>query len=288
MCELRPPVTLWGTTQVTSLATILSTAASDGAVSTITHETVITNVIPVQTRSYPCTSTSTSPSSTPTQTPRPSPDPPEAEPTSVQESRAAQSSSSPAEISESPTLASEGTSDFLTISTTRSRSTSIISASTSSLASTSQVTEPPRKPHSTIESEFESSVSPSGGNTEVSASSILASSTSSTSIAAGGSDSTSSATEKHGGLSTNAIAGIVSAVVIVFIFSILFLLKRRLARKRQSSEGDRDPYWERRFEELESRPKLESTLPSSPSDGEGTWRKHVSDLFSCFGLGDGI
>lgn len=60
----------------------------------------------------------------------------------------------------------------------------------------------------------------------------------------------------------------------------MLLLKWRWTRKRslQDGEGSKDPYWERRFEELESRPKLElsrAELPLSPSEAEGTWRKHV-------------
>jgi hypothetical protein len=73
MCEIRPPVTLWGTTQIKSFTTFFTTISDQ--VSTITRETIVTNVIPVQTRSYPCTSTSTTspPSASPTPTPTPSP-----------------------------------------------------------------------------------------------------------------------------------------------------------------------------------------------------------------------
>lgn len=88
----------------------------------------------------------------------------------------------------------------------------------------------------------------------------------------------SSSSNDQGSLPIGAIVGIVLAALLVL--SLLgFFIRTRKNRKDRDTEGDGDPYWERRFQELESvqsqsKPQLDTI--QSPDDEEGTWRRHVS------------
>lgn len=280
MCELRPPVTLWGTTQIKTVTTILSTIAPN-EVSTITRDTIITNVIPVETRSYPCTSTSSpSPTSTPTPSPSPQPQPePQPEPSSqspepssqiVSEqpvsSRPQPSPSPSSSVDEEPTfkLTEE-------VTTTPSPSRALVRTSTTTRqpSITLETSEPPPEPTTdplaTI-GESDPVVSPSSLSTEPDSSATTAGA------------ALSSSSNESNPLPVGAIVGIILGVLLVLTLLGFFIWTRK-NRKDRDSEGDGDPYWERRFQELESvqsqsKARLESST-QSPSN-EGTWRRHVS------------
>jgi cobalamin biosynthesis Mg chelatase CobN len=272
MCEIRPPVTLWGTTQIKTFTTILSTGALN-QVSTITKETIVTNVIPVQTRSYPCTSNTPSPSSNPTPTPSPPPEPqpqPQSQPQASSEieittSRAPVSSPSPSTES---SRVSGGETDSLTVelSPSRTLSTTTTTRGTSSSIVLQTVEPTPTPTDDPISTDTDPVLSASSLFTDAdhpdsTAGAALASSSSSQTV-----------------LPIGAIVGIILAALLVLSL-IGFFLWTRKHKKDRDSEGDGDPYWERRFQQLESvqsqsKPRLD-TVPS-PDDDEGTWRRHVS------------
>jgi len=274
MCEIRPPVTLWGTTQIKTVTTILSTGVSN-QVSTITKETIVTNVIPVQTRSYPCTSTSTGttppPSSTPTPTPSPAPER-ETQPQSSPEpeittSRAPRTSSSPS--TESSRL-SGGETDSLTVELSPSQT---ISTTTTTKGTSSSIILQTVEPSPTPTDE------PLPSDTEpITYASSLLTDTGHPDSTAGAALASSSDTRTT--LPIGAIVGIILAVLLVL--SLLgFCMWTRKNKKHRDTEGDGDPYWERRFQALESiqsqsKPGLDTV--QSPDDDEGTWRRHVRSL----------
>ena len=280
MCELRPPVTLWGTTQIKTVTTVLSTIAPN-EVSTITRDTIITNVIPVETRSYPCTSTS-SPSPTPTPTPTPSPQPqpqPQPEPSSQtpelptqivsEQSVRSRSQPSPSPL---PSSAEEPTFKLTEeVTTTPSQSRALVRTSTMT-----------RQPPITLDT----SEPPPGPTTDplatigesdpiISASSLFTEPDRSATTAGAALSSTSNESNP---LPVGAIVGIILGILLILTLLGFFIWTRK-NRKDRDSEGDGDPYWERRFQELESvqsqsKVRLESST-QSPSN-EGTWRRHVS------------
>ena len=274
MCEIRPPVTLWGTTQIKTFTTFFTTISDQ--VSTITKETIVTDVIPVQTRSYPCTSTTPSPSSTPTPspsiepTPKPQPQPQPQSSTEVEitTSRVPVSSTSPS--AESPRV-SAGDTDSLTVDLSPSRT---LSATTTTRGTSSPVVletiEPSPTPTDDPTASNESDAGPI-----LSASSLFTNADHPDSTA-GAALASSSGTQTA--LPIGAIVGIVLAALLVLSLLGFFIWTRK-NKKDRDAEGDGDPYWERRFQQLESvqsqsKPRLDTV--QSPDDDEGTWRRHVS------------
>lgn len=268
MCEVRPPVTLWGTTQIKTFTTILSTLASD-QVSTITRETIVTNVIPVQTRSYPCTSSSTtsatsstsfSPTPSPQSLPQPQPSSQAEEATSIQSV-----SSSPSPAPESLKVTREET-DSLTVDLSPSRTliTTTSSTPTSIVPETvAPSPEPTKDPLPTTAPDPVLSTSSLFTNPDQSATTAGA--------------AISSSSHANTALPVGAIVGIVLAALL--IISLLgFFIWTRKHEKDRDSEGAGDPYWERRFQELESvqsqsKPRLDNV--QNPDDTQRTWRRHV-------------
>lgn len=289
MCELRPPVTLWGTTQIKTVTTVLSTIAPN-EVSTITRDTIITNVIPVETRSYPCTSTS-SPSPTPTPTPSPSPEPqPQPQPESSSQSPEPSSQAvseqpitSRPQLSPSPSPSVDEEPTFkLTEEVTDPSDTSTPSRA---LVRTSTTTRQPSITLETSEPPSEATTDPLAtiGESDpiISASSLFTEPDGSATTAGA---ALSSSSNESNPLPVGAIVGIILGILLILTLLGFFIWTRKNRRDRDS-EGDGDPYWERRFQELESvqsqsKARLESST-QSPSN-EGTWRRHVSPL-SCGG-----
>jgi hypothetical protein len=271
MCEIRPPVTLWGTTQIKTFTTFFTTISDQ--VSTITRETIVTNVIPVQTRSYPCTSTSTtpSPSASPTPTPTPSPEPePEPQTSSEEEittSRAPLSSPSPSAES---TRVSAVDTDSLTVdlSPSRTLSTTTTTRGTSTPINL-QTVEPSPTPTDEPTVINETDTEPI-----LSASSLFTDADHPDSTAGA---ALASSSDNQTVLPIGAIVGIVLAALLVLSLLGFFIWTRK-NKKIRDAEGESDPYWERRFQQLESvqlqsKPRLDTVL--SPDDDEGTWRRHV-------------
>jgi hypothetical protein len=90
-----------------------------------------------------------------------------------------------------------------------------------------------------------------------------------------------SSSNTDGALPIGAIVGIILAALLVLSLLGFFVWTRK-NKKDRDAEGNGDPYWERRFQELESvqsqsKPRLD-TIPS-PNEEEGTWRRHVCDPF---------
>ena len=280
MCEIRPPVTLWGTTQIKTFTTIFTTISDQ--VSTLTRETIVTNVIPVQTRSYPCTSTGTTPppSASPTPTPTPSPSP-EPEPQTSSEDEITTSRvpvSSPSPSAES-TRVSAGNTDSLTVdlSPSRTLSTTTTTRGTSTpiiLQTVEPSPTPTADPPVIDETDTEPILSASSLFTD-------ADHPDSTTGAA-----LASSSDNQTVLPIGAIVGIVLAALLVLSLLGFFIWTRK-NRKNRDAEGDSDPYWERRFQQLESvqsqsKPRLDTVL--SPDDDEGTWRRHVSHSHHCMSM----
>jgi len=270
MCEIRPPVTLWGTTQIKTFTTILTTVSDQ--VSTITKETIVTNVIPVQTRSYPCTSTAPPPSASSTPTPTSSPEPePQLQPSSeveVTTSRAPVSSPSPS-VEISRVLGGETDSLTVELSPSRTLSTTTTIKGTSS-SIVLQTIEPSPTPTDDPTVIHETDTEPI-----LSASSLFTDADHPDSTA-GAALASSSDTQTV--LPIGAIVGIILAALLVLSLLGFFIWTRK-NKKDRDAEGDGDPYWERRFQQLESvqsqsKPRLDTV--QSPDDDEGTWRRHVS------------
>jgi len=235
----------------------------------------VTNVIPVQTRSYPCTSTSASTSTTPpppstaSATPSPAPEH-EPQPQSSSEvktttSRAPISSPSPsADSSREP----GGETDSLTVQLAPSRA---VSTTTTTKGTSSSIILQTVEPSSTPTAE------PLSSDTEpVLSTSSLFTDTEQPSSTAGAALASSSNTRPT--LPVGAIVGIILAVLLVLSLLGFFIWTRKNKRDRDT-EVDGDPYWERRFQALESvqsqsKPGLDTV--QSPDDDEGTWRRHVS------------
>jgi len=271
MCEVRPQVTLWGTSQITSVTTILSIIAS-GQVSTITRETIVTGVIPVQTRSYPCTSTSpTAPSPSPSTDPATFPSPePQSQPSSeVPETTTSRFVSSLSPSSESSKSTGEATDSLtvelspsrtLTTTTTRARSSSIVLQTVEPEPEATPTNDPLMTSNS--DSIFSAaSLSTDADHPDTTAGAAV-----------------SSSSPENTSLPVGAIVGIALAVLLVFSLLGFFIWTRK-HKKDKEAEGYGDPYWERRFQELESvqsqsKPRLDDV--QSPDDTEGTWRRHVS------------
>lgn len=308
-CEQRPSVTLWGTTQVTTRTTVLSTITradarrttssvtatqcdgdgncgpvarptvivdeADLSFETITTETVLTNVVPVQTRYHECPpdpSLTVEPGTTgealsaiisqteisndsltvtnavpaPTSSPSPAPDqssPPSSSSTATETARSRQttrSSPSDDETSREPTMSV----DFSSFEATRTDDD--LSAHTSTL--------------------------PNGRTSPV---------TTGTNDSAAGTGSSGLAT--HSGLSPSEIAGVsIGSVFGAILVLILLLRYRRKRQTRRDNDDDDDPeetYWERRFQEREGGTEKLTDGPAtgdSPRDEEGTHHKHVS------------
>lgn len=272
MCEIRPPVILWGTTQIKTVTTILSTGVSN-QVSTITKETIVTNVIPVQTRSYPCTSitsisTTSPPSSTPTPTASPASEretqPQPSSEVDITTSRAPRSSPSPSSKS---SRVSDGETDSLTVELSPSQ---IVSTTTTTRGTSSSIILQTIEPSPTPTDE------PLASDTEaILSASSLSSEAEHPDPTAGAALASSSGTITT--LPVGAIVGIILAALLVLsLFG--FCMWTRKNKKHRDGEGDGDPYWERRFQALESiqsqsKPRLDTV--QSPDDDEGTWRRHV-------------
>jgi len=271
MCEVRPPVTLWGTTQITSVTTILSTIAS-GQVSTITRETIVTDVIPVQTRSYPCTSSSTTaPSPSPSTDPATFPSPePQSQPSSeALENTTSRFVSSLSPSSESSKSTGEAT-DSLTVELSPSRTLVTTTTRTRSSSIVLQTVELEPEPTLTDDPLMASDCDPTLPTSSLPTEPGHPSTTAGAAVFPSSHEKTS--------LPVGAIVGIVLAVLLVFSLLGFFIWTGK-HKKDKEAEGYGDPYWERRFQELESvqsqsKPRLDDV--QSPDDTEGTWRRHVS------------
>lgn len=272
MCEIRPPVTLWGTTQIKTFTTFFTTISDQ--VSTITRETIVTNVIPVQTRSYPCTSTSTTPppSATPTPSPEPTPEPrPQPQTSSEDEittSRVPVSSPSPSAES---TRVSALDTDSLTVDLSPSRT---LSTTTTTRGASTPIVLETVEPTPTLTDGYQPTET---SDTEpiLSASSLFTDADHPDSTAGA---ALASSSDNQTFLPIGAIVGIVLAALLV-VSLLGFFIWTRKNKKDRDAEGDSDPYWERRFQQLESvqsqsKPRLDTV--QSPDDDEGTWRRHVS------------
>jgi hypothetical protein len=269
MCEIRPPVTLWGTTQIKTFTTFFTTISDQ--VSTITRETIVTNVIPVQTRSYPCTSTSTTPPPSSTPTPTPSPEPqPQPQPSSEVESTTSRVPvSSPSPSAESTRVSAVDT-DSLTVDLSPSRT---LSTTTTTRDTSIPVVLETVEPTPTLTDEYQPTET-SDTDPILSASSLFTDADHPDSTA-GAALASSSDTQTV--LPIGAIVGIVLAALLVLSLLGFFIWTRK-NKKDRDAEGDSDPYWERRFQQLESvqsqsKPRLDTV--QSPDDDEGTWRRHV-------------
>lgn len=299
-CEQRPSVTLWGTTQITTLTTVLSTRTNPNAhritssvtsttcdgegncgpvarptvivdeadlsFETVTTQTVVTNVIPVQTRYYPCPSETTSP-------PQP------------------QSTGTSAPAMTSTSEPAEGS---LTISTVPAPDTTSSGPSTSSPASQSSSASPTSltlSPSSDDQAALSSSTSDEppasvAWPTVAEETSSPPGAESITTTGQTGNDGSAlggESSSKSSALGANEIVGIVLGCVTLLVFLGLMIVKYRSRRKdRKGGGGHQETYWERRFQELEGggEKSVEGITPTSPPEDEGTHHKHVSHLAS--------
>lgn len=290
-CEQRPSVTLWGTTQITTLTTVLSTITNPNApritssvtsttcdgdgncgpvarptvivdeadlsYETITTETVVTNIVPVQTRYHPC------PEDNSTSSPQPQ---------SSGTTSAAPSTSSTAEDSLTMNTVPEPTStssQILSLTNPASRTSSPRATLISGTTSSADV----------ISEDHPASVA---WTSVVEASSPLLSEDPSATIGSTGGigvGPTSSSSSRSSGLGANEIVGIVLGSITGLVFlGLLFLRCRGRRRDRADGEGHQETYWERRFQELEGggEKPVEGVTPTSPPEEEGTHHKHVS------------
>jgi hypothetical protein len=166
--------------------------------------------------------------------------------------------------------------------------TTITSSSSRALVRTSTTTRQPSITPETSAPPLESTADPlvTESKPVLSASSLLTEPN--TSAATAGAALSPSSAESNP-LPVGAIVGIVLGILLILTFLGFFVWTRKNRRDRDS-EGDGDPYWVRRFQELESvqsqsKARLESG-PQSPSDNEGTWRRHVSLLRSVMEVND--
>jgi len=271
MCEIRPPVTLWGTTQIKTFTTILTTVSDQ--VSTITKETIVTNVIPVQTRSYPCTSTASPPSASPTPTPTSTPEPQsQPQPSSEIEITTSRAPVSSPSASVESSRVSGGETDSLTVELSPSRTLSTTTTTTRGTSSSIvlETVEPSPTP-----TDDPTVINETDTDPILSASSLFTDANHPDSTAGA---ALASSSDNQTVLPIGAIVGIILAALLVLSLLGFFIWTRK-NKKDRDAEGDGDPYWERRFQQLESvqsqsKPRLDTV--QSPDDDEGTWRRHVS------------
>lgn len=308
-CEQRPSVTLWGTTQVTTLATVLSTITrpdapritssvttttcdgdgicgpvpqqtiivdeADLSFVTVTKETVVTNIIPVQTRYHPCPGATTT-SASPVVETQPQPE---------------------STLASTPTEASRtGRDDSLTLTSTVPAPTSKTDDGGSATTPRMSLTRNGDTTHSALSGETTASIltNPTQDDSSPAVpltsdhnglSTMLPESTQSSFPTSGfgpgldGSIATASSTSTE--IGSSEIAGIVIGSLAGLIFLGLFILRCRGRRDRK--EGGlvhQETYWERRFQELEGGVEKPASSPGAGvnelTEEESTHQLHVS------------
>ena len=304
-CEERPSVTLWGTTQVTTLTTVLSTITkpdapritslvisttcdgdgncgpvarptiivddADLSFVTVTKETVVTNIIPVQTRYHPCPGATTSPSS----------------------AVATATATATEAKSESTSASTPGTNttpdDSLTLTNTVPSPTRSNDNERTTTTSRASLTRSGDTTQSTLIGETTGSL----GTTDEGSPPLVPFSSDSNGLSTLPSDSIAllpSTTLTHSdlnptstGIGSSEIAGIVIGSLAGMIFLGLFILRCRGRRdRREGGLVHPETYWERRFQELEGVVEKPASSPGaglneSPEE-EGTHQLHVRHL----------
>ncbi|WVW80888.1 hypothetical protein I302_102879 [Kwoniella bestiolae CBS 10118] len=228
MCESIPSVTLWGTTQLTTLittSTVLTTQVAQStrlATNQITTREVITSLVPQQTLYYPCSDSESGGATAP----RPS------------QSRIVTSQNEEeGSVSVDPNATGQFTGSLptqtrrLSFTSPPVRSTSIPWTSISPIPSTS--------------SSVSTSSMGAGGDTDSSQS-----------------NSTTTKSSNAGAIAGAVVGGIFGLILLIVL--LMCCQKRRARRRRIGSAGDEDwndhsgkqgggnDYWERRFREMES------------------------------------